>query len=371
MIASREVPLKGDRTIADTRSVRRLLLPVTATAVLCCLLVRPAIAGTGEASFALNPFHYDPALRATKSYFVAVAPPGATIENSVRVINTGTRTGTAYLYAVDATTGQTSGAVYFDRRIPRRDVGAWISLQAQAVTLAPNESKVISFVVHVPRDARPGDHLGGIVAENAQLTQASAKGALQIKIRHLTIVAVEVQVPGPPVVGFEVSGVRAGGEHGYQDMYIHFRNLGTLTMKPVGTLLVSNPGGKVVAVRHFRLDTFLPRTEIDYPLLLPRQALSPGHYEATVKVSYGSRALGYRRSDGSVHRLSRSFSFNVSADQYATVFKGVAPVTKPAATPRSGSTLMQLLPWIVAAMAVLLAAVAFLVTVTRRWSPLR
>ncbi len=358
------------RAIADTRSVRRLLLlPFIAAAVLCCLQVGTAFGGTGEASFALNPLHYDPSLRATKSYFVAVARPGATIENSVRVINTGTRAGTAYLYTVDATTGQTSGAVYFDRRIPRRDVGAWISLQTRAVTLAPKQSKVISFVVHVPRDARPGDHLGGIVAENAQLTQSSGKGALQIRIRHLTIAAVEVQVPGPAVVRFDVAGVRAGGEHGYQDLFIHFRNLGTLSMKPVGTLLVSNAGGKLVAVRHFRLDTFLPRTAIDYPLLLPRQALSPGRYEATVKVSYGSSALGYRRSDGSVHRLTRSFSFNVSADQYATVFKGVAPVTKPTpAAHGNGSTPTQLLPWIVAAAAVLLAAAAFLLTVTRRWS---
>ena len=53
----------------------------------------------------------------------------------IRVVNTGGRTGTAYLYPVDATTGQTSGAVYLSRQSPRHDVGAWITLARSTVTL--------------------------------------------------------------------------------------------------------------------------------------------------------------------------------------------------------------------------------------------
>src|SRR5439155_18244960 len=127
-----------------------------------------AAASPGAASFALTPQHYDPSLRVTRSYFVTVAEPGTTFRNSVRVRNTGTRRGTALLYAVDATTGQTSGAVYLEHRMPRHGVGAWITLGASSVTLAPGRSQIVPITVHVPAaGARPGDHLGGIVDENA------------------------------------------------------------------------------------------------------------------------------------------------------------------------------------------------------------
>ena len=75
------------------------------------------------ASFALRPVKYDPALPETKSYFVLDTTPGATIADRVRVTNVGTAAGTLKLYAVDGTTGKTSGTVYENSTAPRRDVG--------------------------------------------------------------------------------------------------------------------------------------------------------------------------------------------------------------------------------------------------------
>src|SRR5262245_3547841 len=183
-----------------------------------------ASAAPGSASFALVPQDYDPALAATQSYFVRVAHPGETFTNSVRVRNVGTQAGTALLYAVDATTGKTSGAVYLDRTKPRPGVGSWVTLGARSVTLGPRESVVVPISVHVPAGARPGDHLGGIVAENAAVTGATGRGALQIKVRHLTIAAVEVQVPGKTAAALRIAGAKAGGEHGYQYVYLRLAN---------------------------------------------------------------------------------------------------------------------------------------------------
>src|SRR6266849_3410912 len=168
----------------------RLRLSVVTAALLCGVAVlsaEPSSAAVGDPSFALKPITYDPALTATKSYFVLVARPGDVISDRIRIVNTGGRTGTAYLYPVDATTGQTSGAVYLSRQSPRHDVGAWIRLSRSRVTLGPGANAVVTFTIRVPRSIRSGDHLGGIVAENAAVTKASGNGALQIRIRHLTI----------------------------------------------------------------------------------------------------------------------------------------------------------------------------------------
>ncbi len=349
----------------------RLRLSVLGAALLGAFAAAlPASAASGAAVFALVPQHYDPSLNATRSYFVAVARPGTTFRNSVRVSNAGTASGTALLYGVDATTGQTSGAVYLGRRMPRHGVGAWITLGASSVTLAPGQSQIVPITVHVSAGAKPGDHLGGIVAENAALTAASGQGALQVKIRHLTIAAVEVQVPGHAATKFDVTGVRAGGQHGYQEVYLHLKNLGALTTKPFGTVLISSAGGKTVGTRSLKLDTFLPGTAIDYPLLLPKHALQPGKYHATIDLTYASSALGYRSADGPARTISRRFGFTVSSKQYTTVFQGVPPVRAPVHASAHSSSRLPLLLAIVGGLAALLGALALVVFGTRRWSRL-
>jgi hypothetical protein len=348
----------------------RLRLSVLACAALAVALAAPhAHAASGAATFALIPEHYDPALHASQSYFVVDGRPGQTYTNSLRIRNLGKRTGTALLYAVDATTGQTSGAVYLDRTRPRLGVGGWVTLGARSVTLAPGRSTIVPVTVHVPAGARPGDHLGGIVAENATLTGASGRGSLQIKIRHLTIAAVLVQVPGKTRAQLQVSGVRAGGEHGFQYVYVHLKNTGAFATKPTGTLLILDASGKEVASRDLKLDTFVPRTGIDYPVLLPEQALAPGLYTGKVKLSYSAASIGYRRAGGPTLSTSGIFRFRVTSGQYKTVFQGAPPLRKPVQrATRSGSSDSTLLLVLAGALGALLVAGVALLFGMRKWS---
>ncbi len=335
----------------------RLRSRLTLLIVTGAILGAPAVAcaGVGESSFAVRPTTYDPTLPATKSYFVFAARPGQVLSAKVRVTNTGGRVGTALVYPVDATTGQTSGTVYRLRTDPRKDVGSWIQLQRARIALGPGSSVVIPFSITVPRDARGGDHIGGIVAENAALTRSKATGALQIQIRHLTIAAVVVQVRGSAGTRLAATGLRAHGEHGYQYLYLHLENLGGLAMKPRGSVVVTDASGAVVATRGFQLDTFVPGTAIDYPVLLPQQALAPGAYRANVELSYRASVLGYRRASGHASTIDRSFNFTVSRTQYEAVFKGAAPVTPPRTSTAPRTSKAGALPWLVAALALILA----------------
>ena len=336
----------------------RLRLSVVTAALLCGVAVvsaQPSSAAVGDASFALKPITYDPALTVTKSYFVLVARPGDVIQDRIRIVNTGGRTGTAYLYPVDATTGQTSGAVYLSRQSPRHDVGAWIRLARSTVTLGPGKDVIVPFTIRVPLSVRAGDHLGGIVAENAAVTKASGNGALQIRIRHLTIDAVELQLPGRVVARADVTGVKPGGEHGYQYVYLHLLNPGTIMIKPAGSLLVKNSHGRTVARRSLLLDTFLPGTTIDYPALLPRQALSPGRYTATVNLHSGDqRVPGYRKGQGAPFDVTHTFPFVVSPKEQTKVYSGTAALAPPpSATGHGGSKRNLLGPGLIALAALL------------------
>src|SRR5437588_3717392 len=67
-------------------------------------LMDAAPAGAAGATFSITPVGRAP-------YFIFSSPPGAVVHGAVRVVNVSSVPGQASLYAVDATTGQTSGAV--------------------------------------------------------------------------------------------------------------------------------------------------------------------------------------------------------------------------------------------------------------------
>ncbi|HZT91781.1 MAG TPA: DUF916 domain-containing protein [Gaiellaceae bacterium] len=270
-------------------------------------------------------------------YFVYDLGHGATQSGAVIVSNVGTRTGTARLYAVDATTGATTGTVYVTDRAPRLQ-GRWVSLAQSHVTLAPGKHARVAFTVHVPRSAKPGQWVAGIVAENVvHRTSRRTKGrtGVRINVRDLTIVAVQVNVPGRAVASFAVGGITAGGSNGYQTLLVHLANTGNLLRKPGGTVSISNGHGAVERLP-FHMDTFLPQTAIDYPLLL-RKALAPGSYTATVRLSFDS-AGGRARTTTAVR------SFAVSNHDVTQVFTSAAP-TKPAPGTTSGSSRSST-PWL-------------------------
>jgi Bacterial protein of unknown function (DUF916) len=339
---------------------RRLISLLSTLAAI--LVVVPSAIGAGPAapSFALRPVHYRPHVPETKSYFVFDARPGRTIRSTVRVTNVGTLAGTVKLYAVDGTTGKTSGTVYRNAGGPRRDVGAWLRLSVSTLTLRPRQSRIVSFTIGVPAHVRSGDHVGGIVAEN-EAVQSSASGkGLQIKIKHLTISAVVVRVPGPATARLGLSRVNASGGHGFQYLNLRLANRGRVMMKPIGSLVLRTGARKPFLRRAIRLDTLIPRTAIWYPVPLPK-ALKPGRWSVTVLLHYGNRVLVKGQGIGGPLTLRRTFRFAVSGAQYTQTFKGTPQLTRPSSGSSSSSmSTVTVLALATAAVAVLaLAGVSF------------
>ncbi|MGH2493979.1 MAG: WxL protein peptidoglycan domain-containing protein [Ktedonobacteraceae bacterium] len=271
-----------------------------------------AHAAGGQASFSMQPVVYNPSNILTKSYFIFDGRPGIVEKNSIRVTNTGNIPGTANLYTVDATTAQTSGAVYLSKNSPRNDVGAWATLAVQQVTLNPGQSQIVSFQLAIPGNARSGQHLGGIVAENAaQQTSTSTKNnnTFQVKVKTLTIVAIQVNLPGTPVEQLAATSIQSGGDNGYQRILVGLNNSGNMMLKPFGSLQVSNAQGQVVKNITLKLDTFLPQTSITYPVNIAGQALGAGNYQAALTLTYGSGKV-----------LHYNASFTITQQQLAQVF---------------------------------------------------
>jgi WxL interacting protein linking bacterial and host surfaces len=268
----------------------------------------PAVA-QGAATFALKPS----AASVKRGYFVEAARPGERISDEVQVINVGDRAGRVRIFAVDATTGQTSGVVYGSSEQRRHGVGAWMRLGARMVTLAPGESRTVPFTVLVPSGAPGGEQLGGIVAAPvlpvAHRAGREGNGAFRIDVREQAIVAVQVSLPGRRLESLAITTVRPGGTHGFQALLVGLANRGNTLLKGQGTLTVADRRGSVRKRASFALDTFVPRTRIAYPVYLHGTALGAGRYVARVTIRYGSG-----------RRMARTVPFAVTRRQVKQVF---------------------------------------------------
>jgi hypothetical protein len=305
--------------------LRRAMALCTASALMLLGGIAPVASATGP-TFALKP-----ASSAKLGYFVFSGRPGATIHGKVRVINVGSKPGRTSLYAVDATTGQTSGAVYRSRQEPRRGVGHWISLGTATFRLGPGQSRVVPFRVRVPSGGSAGQHLGGIVAQRSSSTLSRGKkggqsknGTFKVKIQALSVIAVQVNLPGSRRVKMTLTGIKPGRQPGHQSLLLGIGNPGNLLLKGTGSLKVVNHTGRQVLNRRFNLDTFVPQTHIGFPVYVRGKALPPGRYRGTITISYRG------------HHLTRTFPFTITKADTKQVFGSQTAQAAPAGSSGGG-----------------------------------
>lgn len=320
----------------------------------CALLLaitfpdQAARADGGMAQFSIRPVTPSAATSAAP-YFVFDLQAGATVHSQARITNTGTARGSVALYPVDATTGQTGGVVYRSRQDPRSDVGAWVTVDTPQLMLDPQQSQIVAFTVTAPASGsvRPGQHVGGLVAENLAVQNGSgSSGSVQINIQHLSIVAVQVNLPGQQAQRLDATNIQAGGQHSYQILFLGLRNSGTQMLKPAGTLQVTDTAGHPLKLMKLALDTVLPQTAIDYPVFVDGQALGPGHYKGVLSLTYGVPQ----------QMLSHTFDFEVTAASLQQVFGGKAPNTPPSSLAGGGSGGVLFILAVVGGLALLLLA---------------
>lgn len=276
--------------------VRRLALLAFLASTFCTALmlagysqyVPSALAAPedGVASFSLRPIKSQASAATKQSYFIFDAAPDAMVQGAIRVTNSGTATGTVQLYSVDATTGQSGGIVYRTSQEPRQDVGAWLVLNTDSLTLAPGGSQIVTFTSAIPADASAGTHLGGIVAANLSPQTASDQGNIHIKIQHISVVAVQIEVAGPTVEHVEVTSITQQATD-YRSVQLGVKNTGSVLVKPTGQLQILDSTNQVVRDISFKLGQMLPQANIDVPVALGGEQLDAGVYQAVVTLTYG------------------------------------------------------------------------------------
>jgi LPXTG-motif cell wall-anchored protein len=167
--------------ISSLSSPRRILLALAAAApLLIAALVVPAASAASDLGWEVSTV--DGTHGTDRANYDYTLDSGAQVDDSIRVSNTGTDAVTVGLYAAD---GFTTSAGAFDLRTrddEPKAVGAWLTLDAEQVTVQPGEAADVPFRIAVPDGAR-GEYVGGIVTTDASASDAvEQRAAVRVRL---------------------------------------------------------------------------------------------------------------------------------------------------------------------------------------------
>jgi hypothetical protein len=223
---------------SKTPTIRRILLRVGALALV------GAIASVLVASFSPDAAHADdsqsfsgaPAYKdhvdPNRTRFNGAGDPGQSISDVYFVENSGTLPQEVSIYATDAFNSEDGTFSLLEGSEAPKDAGSWVSFSGsarQVIFLEPHTSMVIPFTISIPADAKPGDHVGGVIA-----SVISPDG--QVKLERRVATRLYVRVSGEIQSALNMSGLDATYEP----------SLNPFDGKVILTYTVQNTGNVVI-----------------------------------------------------------------------------------------------------------------------------
>ncbi len=254
-----------------------LLLLAIATAGLSP--IRSTLADSGsQISLGIAPIDY------AGQYFDLTMQPGESRELKVEVANHGDQQISAQTYAADAYSISGGG---FGARLnsePTTGTTLWLAYAPLTVDLPAGHGLTRPFSVTVPADAGPGEYITSLAVQNADPTVAGS-GGVAIKQVQRTVIAVAITVPGPRTPALTIGPFEHGFLSSNSVISASLSNMGNVTLKPIGELVVSDMDGEEVSRFPVAMDSVYAgdAVQVEVPF---EKALRPGDYRVTLTLDY-------------------------------------------------------------------------------------
>jgi len=208
----------------------------------------------------------------------------------------------------------------------------------------------------------------GIAAQESQghlqqVPSSSHSTKVAINVTTRSVVAIVVTVPGPQTYGIQLGQPSVHVETGVRQVLdIPMTSTGDMLMYPyLNTSLRSCSGGPTLLSLHRQLDTFVPRTSIQYPWYLQTpqhlQVLPAGCYLVGVQVL---------RSAGGTQLADQTFRVQIKAAQASNVHPNKLFSPHPVIVHNSGFPLWLLILLVILALLVGIGANRIPVWLRRR-----
>ena len=231
-----------------------------------------------------------------REYLKPSLRPGVASIDSVTVSNFTTAALTFHLYAADAFNTPGGGLSLRRRTDTQSGIGGWTRIATSTLTVPAHESAEVPFVIVPPRNAPPGDHVGGIVAEQTQGSTSPAGGSTPITVLQAVGVRLYGRVVGPlhPHVSIRDASLSVqrspaaelGGPSTVR-VRLTVVNSGNTVLSPLAAVHLTTPFGDA-GQRRFHIDQLLPGNSLSYSATIPG-VTALGHLHAQVTAT-GLRA---------------------------------------------------------------------------------
>jgi Bacterial protein of unknown function (DUF916) len=195
------------------------------------------LAGADPGSFAIAPGEPILTHQPPQRYFTYAVAPGQSVNDVVAVLNP-SRTAplTVRWSASDARTPSKGAGIVVSYAGPQQEIGTWIHIASQTVTVAPNHVTFVPIKVSIPSSVRPGEYEGTINAVDlhpATITQGHLHYRISIR-RTLTVV---LRVLGPASAGLQIVRARLVAPDKRAVLALTLKNTGTVIDHPIATLM--------------------------------------------------------------------------------------------------------------------------------------
>lgn len=231
-------------------------------------------------------------LEVTSPLYDYTIEPGKVQQDIVKIKNVGSTEQTYYPEVLDFKSDNKTGTPIFLNK--GEDSGTyslskWISISAEPVKLAPNQSTAMNFNITVPTDAEPGGHYAGILFSTEP---PDPSGSNQIGLASKVGSLVLVRVAGDAKEEAKITSFTTDKEQ-YEEAGVKFsttvENTGNVHVQPKGVITVKNVfGGQVAAIDVNQLSAnVLPGSSRVFESSWSDPGFKLGYYTATVTLAYG------------------------------------------------------------------------------------
>jgi len=177
----------------NTRKIPFLFL----SAIIATLFFASTSSAYKSQTFLVSPANTD------ENWFVYELAPGDSIKDAIKITNNKETSQTFYVYPADIAKSTGGGFAIKQRKEEMTDIGSWIEIEKNEVTLPPKSSRTIKFTLTVPNDNKldAGEHAGGIAVEEKVDENLPKKDGITI---HTRIgVRVYITLPGEIIKNIE------------------------------------------------------------------------------------------------------------------------------------------------------------------------
>lgn len=220
--------------------------------------------------------------------FELAANPGDVLENQLKVYNPSNSTIGIKMEIEDFKASGELGHVALEpAETETYSIARWITSEPKEFVLGPAEQKFVKFTISVPQNAEPGGHYGSILAGTTAVVGGEFMGAA-VAGRVGALVLLTVSGEMKEELAIKEFSIPYYSEKGPINFIIRFENKGTVHVKPVGFVTITNFFGKKVVDLELPQRNVIPNSIRRIETTWNQKWLWGGKYTATLNGSYGA-----------------------------------------------------------------------------------